>query len=131
MLNRYCQASVRLLFAMQGERAVAGGLFLVGGDTLYGRYWGALRFADQLHFELCYHQAIDYALAHDLKRVEAGAQGGHKLARGYRPQLVYSAHDVVHEGLQGAVDRYLRSERRAVETERQALDADSPYRKDG
>ena len=70
-------------------------------------------------------------LAHDLKRVEAGAQGGHKLARGYRPQLVYSAHDVVHEGLQGAVDRYLRSERRAVETERQALDADSPYRKDG
>ena len=106
-------------------------LNFIGSDTLYGRYWGALRFADQLHFELCYHQAIDYALAHGIRRVEAGAQGGHKLARGYRPQLVYSAHDVAHEGLHGAVERYLRSERRAVEVERQAMDADSPYRKDG
>ena len=122
---------VLLVMAKEGEDYIASALNFIGSDTLYGRYWGALRFADQLHFELCYHQAIDYALAHGLRRVEAGAQGGHKLARGYRPQLVYSAHDVVHEGLSGAVDRFLRSERRAVEIERQAMDADSPYRKDG
>ena len=119
---------VLLVMAKEGEDYIASALNFIGSDTLYGRYWGALRFADQLHFELCYHQAIDYALAHGLRRVEAGAQGGHKLARGYRPQLVYSAHDVVHEGLSGAVDRFLRSERRAVEIERQAMDADSPYR---
>lgn len=122
---------VLLVMAKEGEDYIASALNFIGSDTLYGRYWGALRFADQLHFELCYHQAIDYALAHGIRRVEAGAQGGHKLARGYRPQLVYSAHDVVHEGLSGAVDRFLRSERRAVEVERQAMDADSPYRKDG
>lgn len=122
---------VLLVMAKDGEDYIASALNFIGSDTLYGRYWGALRFADQLHFELCYHQAIDYALAQGIRRVEAGAQGGHKLARGYRPQLVYSAHDVVHEGLHGAVERYLRSERRAVEIERQAMDADSPYRKDG
>ncbi len=122
---------ILLVMAKAGEDYIASALNFIGSDTLYGRYWGALRFADQLHFELCYHQAIDYALAHGLKRVEAGAQGAHKLARGYRPQLVYSAHDVVHEGLSGAVERFLRSERHAVETERQALDAETPYRKDG
>ncbi|WP_306015763.1 GNAT family N-acetyltransferase [Oceanicaulis sp. MMSF_3324] len=119
---------VLLVMAKDGEDYIASALNFIGSDTLYGRYWGALRFADQLHFELCYHQAIDYALAHGLKRVEAGAQGAHKLARGYRPQLVYSAHDVVHEGLSGAVERFLRSERHAVETERLSLLRESPYK---
>lgn len=119
---------VLLVMAKDGEDYIASALNFIGSDTLYGRYWGALRFADQLHFELCYHQAIDYALAHGIRRVEAGAQGGHKLARGYRPQLVYSAHDVVHEGLHGAVERYLRSERRAIEIERLSLIKESPYK---
>ena len=74
------------------------------------------------------HQAIDFAIARGLSTVEAGAQGQHKLARGYRPQLVYSAHDVVHEGLHGAVERYLRSERRAIEIERLSLIKESPYK---
>lgn len=119
---------VLLVMAKDGEDYIASALNFIGSDTLYGRYWGALRFADQLHFELCYHQAIDYALAHGIRRVEAGAQGGHKLARGYRPQLVYSAHDVAHEGLHGAVERYLRSERRAIEIERLSLMKESPYK---
>lgn len=120
-----------LVMAKQDDQHIAAALNFIGSDTLYGRYWGALAFSDQLHFELCYHQAIDYALNRGLKRVEAGAQGGHKLARGYRPQLVYSAHEILHEGLSGAVERFLRSERQAVETERLALDKESPYRKDG
>jgi len=119
---------VLLVMAKTEDRYIAAALNFIGSETLFGRYWGALAFSDQLHFELCYHQAIEYALAHGLKRVEAGAQGGHKLARGYRPQLVYSAHDIVHEGLHGAVDRFLRAERSAVERERVSLSEDSPYK---
>ena len=100
----------------------------IGSETLFGRYWGCLEMREHLHFELCYHQAIDFAIANGLKRVEAGAQGQHKLARGYRPQLVYSAHDIVHEGLRRAVADYLSQEKRAVEAERLALDAESPYK---
>lgn len=128
LIHKRMADKVLLVMAKDGEDYIASALNFIGSDTLYGRYWGALRFADQLHFELCYHQAIDYALAHGIRRVEAGAQGGHKLARGYRPQLVYSAHDVVHEGLHGAVERYLRSERRAIEIERLSLIKESPYK---
>ena len=122
---------ILLVMAREGEDYIAAALNFIGSDTLYGRYWGALRHHDQLHFELCYHQAVDFALAHGLSRVEAGAQGAHKLARGYRPQLVYSAHEVLHDGLSAAVSRFLRNERQGVEAERLALDAESPYRKDG
>ncbi|MEQ8434369.1 MAG: GNAT family N-acetyltransferase [Oceanicaulis sp.] len=107
---------------------IASALNFIGSETLFGRYWGCLEDHDSLHFELCYHQAIDYALANGLKRVEAGAQGSHKLARGYRPQLVYSAHDIVHPGLRDAVGDFLTQERPAVEAERLALEAETPYK---
>jgi len=131
LIHQRMADKILLVMAKSEGEYIAAALNFIGSETLFGRYWGALAFSDQLHFELCYHQAIEYALAHGLKRVEAGAQGGHKLARGYRPQLVYSAHDIVHEGLAGAVERFLRAERRAVESERLSLDQDSPYRKDG
>jgi predicted N-acyltransferase len=107
---------------------IAAALNFIGSHALYGRYWGCLEHRDNLHFELCYHQAIDFALDRGLKRVEAGAQGAHKLARGYRPRLVYSAHDIVHEGLRAAVADFLEQERPAVEAERVALEAETPYK---
>lgn len=107
---------------------IAAALNFIGEEALYGRYWGCLESRDNLHFELCYHQAVEYAIAHGLARVEAGAQGAHKLARGYRPRLVYSAHHIRHEGLRDAVADYLSQERPAVEAERLALEAETPYK---
>ncbi|MGX6647626.1 GNAT family N-acetyltransferase [Maricaulaceae bacterium MS644] len=121
---------VLLVTAEREGVLIASALNFIGSETLFGRYWGCLEDHDSLHFELCYHQAVDYALAHGLKRVEAGAQGSHKLARGYRPQLVYSAHDIVHPGLRDAVGDFLKQERPAVEAERLALEAETPYKKD-
>ncbi len=112
----------------EAGRYIAAALNFIGSEALYGRFWGCLEHRDNLHFELCYHQAIDFALARGLKRVEAGAQGQHKLARGYRPRLVYSAHDIVHDGLRGAVADYLSQERPAVEAERLALETETPYK---
>ncbi|MEQ8404390.1 MAG: GNAT family N-acetyltransferase [Oceanicaulis sp.] len=121
---------VLLVLASRGGRPVASALNFIGSEVLFGRYWGCVEDYDSLHFELCYHQAIDYALAHGLKRVEAGAQGAHKLARGYRPRLVHSCHDIVHPGLRGAVADFLNQERPAVEAERLAMEAETPYKKD-
>ncbi|MFP4519166.1 MAG: GNAT family N-acetyltransferase [Oceanicaulis sp.] len=121
---------VLLVLARREGRYVASALNFIGSDTLFGRYWGCLEDHDSLHFELCYHQAVDYALAHRLSRVEAGAQGAHKLARGYRPALVRSAHDVVHPGLRDAVADFLAQERPAVEAERLAMEAETPYKKE-
>ena len=112
----------------EAGRYIAAALNFIGSEALYGRFWGCLEHRDNLHFELCYHQAIDFALARGLARVEAGAQGQHKLARGYRPRLVYSAHDIVHDGLRGAVADYLSQERPAVEAERLALEHETPYK---
>ncbi|MCR9128508.1 MAG: GNAT family N-acetyltransferase [Alphaproteobacteria bacterium] len=112
----------------EGGRYIAAALNFIGSQALFGRYWGCLEHRDNLHFELCYHQAIDFALERALKRVEAGAQGAHKLARGYRPRLVYSAHDIVHEDLRAAVADFLEQERPAVEAERVALEAETPYK---
>ena len=118
-----------LIFAMRDRRPVAGALNLIGGDCLYGRYWGAIEHHPCLHFELCYYQAIDYAIRHKLPRVEAGAQGEHKLARGYLPAATYSAHWIADPALRRAVARYLDEERRAVEEQREMLAEYSPYRK--
>lgn len=112
----------------EGGRYIAAALNFIGSQALFGRYWGCLEHRDNLHFELCYHQAIEFALERGLKRVEAGAQGAHKLARGYRPRLVYSAHDIAHEGLRAAVADFLDQERPAVEAERVALEAETPYK---
>ena len=122
---------VLLIFAYDGDRPVAGTLNMIGADTLYGRYWGALRQVPFLHFELCYYQAIDFAVAHGLKTVEAGAQGEHKLARGYVPTPTRSAHWIGHEGLREAVAEFLARERDAVSAEQRALAGYAPFRRGG
>jgi len=131
LIHERMAGTVLMVMAWKDGRPIAAALNFIGSHTLYGRYWGCLEHHDNLHFELCYHQAVEFAIERGLKRVEAGAQGAHKLARGYRPQLVFSAHDLVHEGLGDAVSRYLEQERPAVETERKALEAETPFRKDG
>lgn len=118
-----------LVFAMRSGRLIAGALNMIGGDCLYGRYWGMTEHHPCLHFEVCYYQAIDYAIAHGLKRVEAGAQGEHKLARGYMPSATYSAHWIADTGLRRAVSRYLDEERTAVAEHRQMLAEYGPFRK--
>ncbi|KAB2940924.1 MAG: GNAT family N-acetyltransferase [Hyphomicrobium sp.] len=118
-----------LIMARRGPRYVAGALNLIGGDCLYGRYWGAVEHHPCLHFEVCYYQAIDYAIAHRIARVEAGAQGEHKLARGYLPTMTYSAHFITDPGFRRAVARYLESERLAVAENAAELTAYAPYRK--
>ncbi len=110
-------------------RYIAGALNFIGSDTLYGRYWGCIEDHRFLHFELCYYQAIDYVIQHGLRFVEAGAQGPHKLSRGYMPQTTYSAHYIVDSSLRRAVDQYLRRERSYVEMETAALAHHAPFRR--
>jgi predicted N-acyltransferase len=120
---------IALVLAFRGETPIAGALNFIGRDALYGRQWGALEEVPFLHFELCYYQAIDFAIARDLSRVEAGAQGEHKIARGYLPSPVYSAHWIADPALRDPVARYLDNERPAVEAEMAAMTTDlSPYR---
>jgi predicted N-acyltransferase len=122
---------VLLVMAKRAGRHVAGALNLFGSDTLYGRYWGAVEEHPFLHFEVCYYQAIDFALAHGLKRVEAGAQGAHKLARGYMPQTTYSAHYIADPGLRRAVEAFLRQERQEVVWHGETLAERAPFRRAG
>lgn len=111
---------------------IAGALNLIGADALYGRYWGCNEDVPHLHFELCYHQAIEAAIARGLARVEAGAQGEHKIARGYLPTYTRSAHFINDAGLRDAVAGFCAGERRAIEEEYAILREESPYRqKDG
>jgi uncharacterized protein len=118
-----------LVLAHRAGKYVAGALNMIGGDCLYGRYWGAVEHHPCLHFEVCYYQAIDFAIAHKLARVEAGAQGEHKLARGYLPSPTYSAHWIADPGFRRAVARYLDEERRHVAEHREILAEFGPYRK--
>jgi hypothetical protein len=106
---------VLLILASRDGRWIAGALNLIGGDCLYGRNWGCLEEVPFLHFELCYYQAIEWAIDHGLARVEAGAQGQHKIARGYLPTAVYSAHYIADPMLANAVARFLEEERREVQ----------------
>lgn len=119
-----------LVFAKRDGRYIAGALNLIGGDCLYGRYWGATEHHPALHFEVCYYQAIDYAIANKLPRIEAGAQGEHKLARGYLPVETYSAHWIADPSLRRAVERFLMQERDAVARMNADLTEMGPYRKD-
>jgi predicted N-acyltransferase len=119
---------VLLIFARRGGRRIAGALNLIGSDALYGRYWGAVEEVPFLHFEICYHQAVEWAIAHGLPRVEAGAQGEHKLARGYRPVITRSAHWIADRNFRAAVADYLRREREAVVAEHAFLDEHSPFK---
>jgi len=126
-LGRTMADRVVLMRAREGRRTVAVALNLVGQEALYGRIWGSLEEYRFLHFELCYYQAIEWAIAHGLPRVEAGAQGVHKVQRGYAPILTYSAHRITHPGLRDAIDRFLKRERRAIQVERAELEAALPY----
>jgi predicted N-acyltransferase len=121
--------SIVLFLAFDGERPIAGALNFVGPDCLYGRYWGRTREVPFLHFELCYYQAIDYAIAHRLARVEAGAQGAHKLARGYEAVPTYSAHYIANEGFRAAVADFLERETEAMEREIEFLGEMAPFKK--
>ncbi len=122
---------VLLMLALRDGRPIAGALNLVGADTLYGRYWGCVEDVPNLHFELCYYQAIDVAIARGLHKVEAGAQGGHKLARGYAPEPTWSAHHIPDAGFRRAVAGFLEAERCDVQRDRQWLTERTPFRKDG
>src|SRR5579884_1379977 len=121
---------ILLVMAKRNRRWIAGAINFIGRDTLYGRNWGAIEHHPFLHFEVCYYQAIEYAIAHKLKRVEAGAQGEHKLARGYLPHTTYSAHYIAHPALRRAIADYLSRERAYVEAVGAELAAASPFRKD-
>jgi predicted N-acyltransferase len=121
---------VLLIMAKRAGRWIAGAINFIGSQTLYGRHWGAIERHPFLHFELCYYQAIEYAIAHGLKRVEAGAQGEHKLARGYVPVTTYSAHYIADAGLRRAIADYLKRERVHVAAAGEELAAFAPFRKD-
>jgi len=118
-----------LVFAMKDRVPIAGALNFIGRDTLYGRYWGCTEMHACLHFEICYYQAIDYAIAHGMKRVEAGAQGEHKLARGYLPVTTHSLHWFNDAGFRSAVEDYLKAERAAVDEEIEVLTSYGPFKK--
>ena len=128
-IHRTMRDDVLLVLAFDGARPVAGALNFIGRDTLFGRYWGCVEDHPCLHFELCYYQAIDWAIAHGLSRVEAGAQGEHKLARGYLPTPVHSLHYIADPAFREAVSRYLDQERRAVDEEIEVLTAYGPFRR--
>ena len=118
-----------LVLALRDGRPVAGALNFIGRETLYGRYWGAIEHHACLHFEACYYQAIDYAIAHGLNSVEAGAQGEHKIARGYLPVETHSLHWLADQGFSRAVEDYLEAERAAVGEDIEVLTSYGPFRK--
>ncbi|MFU7529014.1 GNAT family N-acetyltransferase [Qipengyuania sp. ASV99] len=120
-----------LILAYDDDCPIAGALNFIGSDAIYGRYWGCTRDVRFLHFELCYYQAIDIAIKLGLPRVEAGAQGGHKLARGYEPVQTWSAHWIAEPGFRAAIADFLDRERRGVATDQVFLDARTPFKKGG
>ncbi|MDB5615116.1 MAG: N-acetyltransferase [Devosia sp.] len=129
LLNESMADRIVLMLAYDGPTPIAGAINFVGKDRIFGRNWGCTRDVPFLHFELCYYQAIDYAIEHKLAVVEAGAQGEHKLARGYAPATTYSVHWLAHPGLREAVADYLERERRSVEHSQEVLEQYTPFRK--
>ena len=128
LLGERMASAILLFLAFADGTPVAGALNFIGPDALYGRYWGAIVDKPFLHFELCYYQAIDAAIARGLSRVEAGAQGSHKLARGYEPVRTHSAHFIVHDDFREAVADYLVRERAGVAAEQLYLADRTPFR---
>jgi len=121
---------ILLVMAKRAGRWIAGAINFIGSHTLFGRHWGAVEHHPFLHFELCYYQAIDFAIAHKLPYVEAGAQGEHKISRGYMPRITYSAHYIADPALRRAIADYLVRERAYVEAVGAELATTAPYRKD-
>ena len=130
LVGQTMRDSIVLMMAKRAGRWIAGAINFTGGGIIYGRNWGAIERHPFLHFELCYYQAIDYAIANKLKRVEAGAQGEHKLTRGYLPTKTYSAHYIANPALRQAVADYLSREQAYVEAAQEELAAAAPFRKD-
>lgn len=128
-IGRTMSDQVLLVMARRNGRYIAGAINFIGGDTLFGRHWGAIEHHPFLHFEVCYYQAIDFAIAERLTRVEAGAQGEHKIARGYLPQTTYSAHYIADPALRRAVAEYLKQERAYVAAAARELTEAGPFRK--
>jgi uncharacterized protein len=128
LINSSMAKSILLVLAKREGRIIAGALNFIGSDVLYGRNWGASEHHANLHFEACYYQAIEFAINHKLARVEAGAQGQHKLARGYLPEKTYSLHHLAHKGLARAVGEYLTQERLSVDEDQALLAEHSPFR---
>ncbi|MBA3896451.1 MAG: N-acetyltransferase [Sphingomonadaceae bacterium] len=129
LLGEAMAERVLLVLALKDSRPIAGALNMIGEDALYGRYWGCTEEAPFLHFELCYYQAIDFAIERGLSRVEAGAQGEHKLARGYLPVPTWSAHHIPDPGFRPAISDFLVRERRAVENNIAFMEALGPFRR--
>jgi predicted N-acyltransferase len=129
LLSERMSEKILLILALRDGHPIAGALNLIGGDALYGRYWGCTQEVPFLHFELCYYQAIDVAIARGLSRVEAGAQGGHKLARGYAPVPTWSAHYIPDAGFRRAIADFLERERAGVQQDRLWLEERAPFRK--
>ncbi|MFH2130747.1 MAG: GNAT family N-acetyltransferase [bacterium] len=121
---------ILLIMCRKRDSYIAGALNFIGGDCLFGRYWGCTEYRPYLHFELCYYQAIEFAIRSNLAVVEAGAQGEHKLARGYLPRKTYSAHWIAHPHFRAAIERFLESESSAVNEDIQTLQNHSPFRSD-
>ncbi len=130
LLGERLSEHILLILAYEDDLPIAGALNLIGSETLFGRYWGCTAPRPFLHFETCYYQAIDFAIERRLAVVEAGAQGGHKLARGYAPVTTNSAHWIAHKGLREAIDDYLTRERQAVEHENAYLTKRTPFKKE-
>jgi uncharacterized protein len=130
MIGQCMSDRILLVMAKRAGRWIAGAINFIGGDTLFGRHWGAVEHHPFLHFEICYYQAIAFAIARGLKRVEAGAQGEHKLARGYVPTTTYSAHYIADPALRRAIADYLKRERAYVAAAGEELAAAAPFRKD-
>lgn len=129
LINETMAEHILLVMCSRHGKPVAGAFNMIGSDTLFGRNWGAIEHHPFLHFEACYYQAIDFAISRGLKRVEAGAQGGHKLARGYLPRTTRSLHHFTDPRLALAVKQYLKAERAAVANQQEALESHSPFRK--
>jgi uncharacterized protein len=130
LIHQRMPEKIALIMAKRKEKYIAGALNFIGHDTLYGRNWGCLETHPFLHFETCYYQAIDFAIAHGLQRVEAGAQGEHKLARGYLPVKTRSLHYIRHPGLRNAIKDFLEEERTAIDREQHLLSAHAPFRRE-
>jgi len=130
LIGETMRERILLVMAKRAGRYIAGAINFIGSDTLYGRHWGAIEHHPFLHFELCYYQAIEYAIQNKLRRVEAGAQGEHKLARGYMPVTTHSAHYIADPALRRAIADYLKHERAYVEAAGSELAAMGPFRKD-
>ncbi|MGD8709209.1 MAG: GNAT family N-acetyltransferase [Ectothiorhodospiraceae bacterium] len=127
-IGRTMGRHVVLVVALRDGRAIAGAICLRGNDTLYGRYWGCDEEHDALHFETCYYQGIQYCIENGLKRFEPGAQGEHKVARGFLPTITYSGHHLVEQPFRDAVEDFLERERRAVDEYAEALTMEGPFR---